>query len=126
MENKWKNKNFFIALKNALNGIWYSLKNGKNLKIQLVFAILAIIASYILKVSLIEFAIIIIVIFLVIFAEIMNTAIETVVDMYTQNFNEKAKIAKDVAAGGVTICAILSVIIGIIVFLPKIIVFIQK
>lgn len=120
MENKWKNPNFIIALKNALNGIIYTFKTGRNFKIQLFFAIIAIIMSIFLKISLVEIAIIILTIFLVLFAEIMNTAIETSVDMCTQEYNEKAKIAKDVAAGGVTICAISSVIVGIIIFLPKI------
>lgn len=120
MENKWKNPNFIIALKNALNGIIYTFKIGRNFKIQLFFAIIAIIMSIFFKISLVEIAIIILTIFLVLFAEIMNTAIETSVDMCTQEYNEKAKIAKDVAAGGVTICAISSVIIGIIIFLPKI------
>lgn len=120
MEHKWKNPNFIIALKNALNGIIYTFKTGRNFKIQLFFAIIAIIMSIFLKISLVEIAIIILTIFLVLFAEIMNTAIETSVDMCTQEYNEKAKIAKDVAAGGVTICAISSVIVGIIIFLPKI------
>ncbi len=120
MENKWKNPNFIIALKNAFNGIIYTFKTGRNFKIQLFFAIIAIIMSIFLKITLVEFAIIILTIFLVLFAEMINTVIETVVNMYTQEYNEDAKIAKDIAAGGVTICSIASLIIGIIIFLPKI------
>ena len=55
MENKWKNPNFFQSLKNAVNGIFFVIKNGKNIKIQLVFAILAIIAGIVFKLSNIEF-----------------------------------------------------------------------
>ena len=51
MENKWKNKNFKDALKNSLNGIKYTFINGKNFKIQLVIAIIAIIAGIIFKIS---------------------------------------------------------------------------
>jgi diacylglycerol kinase len=120
MENNWKNPNFIVALKNSLNGILYTLKSGRNFKIQLVFAVLALILSFIFKISLLELAIIVLTIFLVLFAEMVNTAIETVTDMYTEEYNEKAKIAKDVAAGGVTLCAICSIIIGIIIFIPKI------
>lgn len=120
MENKWKNKNFWVALKNAFNGIKYVLKTQRNLKIQLVFAIIAIFFSALFKISLIEWAIIILIIFLVLFSEIFNTAIETVVDMITLEYNEKAKITKDVAAGGVTIIAIASIILGSIIFVPKI------
>lgn len=122
MSNKWGNKNFFIALINSLNGIKYVIKNEKNIKIELVFAILAILLSIFLRLDLKEFFIILIVIFLVIFAEFINTAIETIVDMYTEEYNEKAKIAKDVASGAVLLLSVLSVIIGCFIFLPKILV----
>lgn len=120
MENNWKNPNFIVSLKNALNGVKCAFKIGRNFKIQLIFAVFAIAMSIFLKISLLEFSIIILTIFFVLFAEMMNTAIETVVDMYTQEYNEKAKIAKDIAAGAVTITAICSIIVGAIIFLPKI------
>lgn len=124
MENKWKNKNFFQSLKNALNGIKFVWKYGSNIKVQVVFAILAIILGLILKISLTEFAILVLTIFIVLICEVLNTAIEKVVDLYTLEYNEIAKIVKDVAAGAVTISAVMSVIIGIILFLPKLINFI--
>lgn len=121
MLNKWKSKNFFDALKNSINGIFYVIKNEKNMKIELVFAILAIITSFFLKINAIEFIIILFVIFFVLFAEFINSAIENVVDLYTLEYNETAKIAKDISAGAVTIVSFLSIIIGVIIFLPKII-----
>lgn len=121
MLNKWKSKNFFDALKNSINGIFYVIKNEKNMKIELVFAILAIITSFFLKINSIEFIIILFVIFFVLFAEFINSAIEKVVDLYTLEYNETAKIAKDISAGAVTIVSFLSIIIGVIIFLPKII-----
>ena len=124
MENKWKNKNFFQSLKNALNGIKFVWKYGSNIKVQVVFVILAIILGLILKISLTEFAILVLTIFIVLICEVLNTAIEKVVDLYTLEYNEIAKIVKDVAAGAVTISAVMSVIIGIILFLPKLINFI--
>ena len=120
MENKWKNKNFKDALKNSLSGIKYIYKNERNFRIQLIFAIVALLACIILKLKLIQFAVIVLVIFLVLITECINTIIEVVVDMYTEEYNEKAKIAKDVSAGAVTLMAICSVIIGIIVYLPAI------
>lgn len=120
MDNNWKNKNFFIALKNACSGIKYVFITQRNLKIQFVFSIIAILASAFFKISLIEWAIIILTIFMVFLAELFNTAIETTIDMFTTEYNEKAKIAKDVSAGAVTLMAICSVIIGLIIFLPKI------
>lgn len=122
MENKWKNKNFFVSLKNSFNGIKYVFITQRNLKIQFLFAILATILGCILKISLVEWSIIVLLIFMVFLSEIFNTAIETVVDMITIEYNEKAKTAKDISAGGVTLVAISSVIIGILIFLPKIII----
>lgn len=119
MGKEWKNPNFFKALKNSVNGIFYSFKNEKNIKIQLCFAIFAIIMSVLLKISYIECTIITITIFFVLFAEFINTSIEKTIDMYTEEYNEKAKIAKDIAAGAVLLSAICSVIVGIFVFLPK-------
>lgn len=119
MENKWKNPSFVVALKNAINGIKYTFISGRNFKIQLIFAIIAIIAGIILKISFLEWAIILILVFFVLFAEMINTIIETIVNMITNDYNENAKIAKDVAAGAVTFCAICSIIVGLIIFVPK-------
>ncbi len=120
MDNKWRNKNFFEALKNSINGILYVITTQRNFKIQLFFAILAIVLSVLLKLNFIEIIIILIVISSVFVLEFFNTIIETIIDMYTQEYNEKAKIAKDIAAGIVTIMSIFSIIIGGIIFLPKI------
>ena len=125
MKKEWKNQNLFSAVVNALNGIKYTIKTQRNIKIQLCFAILAIIIGFILKLSVGEWCILIITISLVFLSEFINTAIETVVDLYTQEYNEKAKNAKDVAAAGVLIMAISSVIIGIILFGTKIIVYMK-
>lgn len=122
MENKWKNQNFFQSLKNAINGILYIIKNGKNIKIQLTFAIFAIIIGITLKITNIEFLILILTIFFVLVSEFMNTAIEDLSDLYTTKYNEKIKIIKDVGAGAVTLSAIASICVGLILFLPKILI----
>lgn len=120
MENKWKNKNFFAALKNALNGIKYVLKTGQNIKIQLLIAIFVIICGIFLKINITEWLVLILTIFIVLIAEFINSAIEKTIDMITIEYNENAKIVKDIAAGSVTLAAICSMIIGIIIFLPKV------
>lgn len=125
MDKNWKNKNFFIALKNAFNGIKCVLKNERNLKIQVFFAIVAIFISVFLKISLIEWAIIVLIIFMVFLTEIFNTAIENVTDMITLEYNEKAKIVKDISAGAVVLTSVASIIIGGLIFLPKILEFIK-
>lgn len=121
MERKnWKNKNFLEALKHSLEGIKYTFKNERNLKIQLIFAILAIGTGIFLKLTHIEFAILFITIGLVLFAEIINTAIETMLDLYSQEYNEKIKLVKDIASGAVLVTSIISIMIGCALFLPKI------
>jgi len=87
MENKWKNKNFFASLINALNGIVYIIKKERNIKIEIFFAILAIVASIVLKLTSVEMAIIVLIIFLVFFSEFINTSLEIVLDLYTQEYN---------------------------------------
>lgn len=119
-KRKWQTENFWKSFKCAIAGIIYSVKTGRNLIIQVCFALFAIVLGIFLKISKIEWAIIIFTILFVIFAEILNTAVETVVDLVTEEYNEKAKIAKDVAAGAVLISAINSVAMGLIIFLDKI------
>lgn len=119
-KRKWQTENFWKSFKCAISGILYSVKTGRNLIIQLCFAFVAIIFGIFLKISKIEWAIIIFTILFVIFAEILNTAVETVVDLVTEEYNEKAKIAKDVAAGAVLISAINAIAMGLIIYLDKI------
>lgn len=121
MENKWENKNFFEALKNAMNGVVYVVKNGKNIKIQIVIAILVFIAAIVLKFTNVELAILVLICFFIFALEFINTVIERLADLYTTEYNEKVKVIKDVAAGTVAIIAIASIIIGILLFIPKII-----
>ena len=122
MTNKrWKNKNFFEALNQSIKGIQYVLKNERNIRIQILFAIIAIIFGIIFKLSGTEFMILFFTIGLVIFAEIMNSAIEFVFDLYSEEYNEKIKIGKNIASAAVLCVAVISIIIGSILFIPKII-----
>ena len=120
-DSRLYNKNFIEAWKNAFSGIAHGFKTQRNLKIQLVAGIVVIILGIILKISNAEWAILMLSVFLVLGTEMMNTAVEAAVDLCTEEYHEKAKIAKDVAAGAVLVLAIGSVIIGLIIFLPKII-----
>ena len=86
-----------------------------------VISAAVIIAGIFLKISKMEWIICIILFGLVIGGEMLNSAIETVVDIAMPEINPKAKFAKDVAAGAVLIFAISSAIIGLIIFIPKII-----
>lgn len=122
MSLKSKDKRTFKgSVKNCLDGISYVTKNEKNFKREIALGIIALILSYILKIDKIEFIIILTMICLVLTAEIINTAIERTVDLVTKECHELARIAKDVSAGSVLVTSIFSLIIGIIIFIPKII-----
>lgn len=105
----------------AFKGIDDVIEHEPNMKIHVVVAILVVIMAIILKVSIIEWIILVLLIGAVLAAETINTTIENLVDMYTKEYDEKAKIVKDTAAGTVLILAITSAIIGLIIFIPKII-----
>lgn len=113
-------KRLINSFKYAFEGIYTGLKEEKNMKIHFGIMILVIIFGIILKISKIEWIICVILFGLVISLELMNTAIENTVDLITQEKNPKAKIAKDVAAGAVLVAAIVSVIIGLMIFVPKV------
>ena len=117
---KTSNSNFLDAWKNAIDGIIYATTTQKNVKIQLVIAVLVVIISLFFDLSRAEFLCFLFTIILILFAEMFNTAIETVVDLYVDVYHPKAKIAKDVAAGGVVITAINALIVGYFLFFDKI------
>ena len=120
LKSKDKRK-FSGSIKNCLEGINFVITNESNFKKEIVIGIIALLLSYILKMSRIEFIIILIMIALVLTSEIINTSIEKVVDLYTKDYNNLAKIAKDVSAGSVLVMSIFSLLVGVIIFLPKII-----
>lgn len=118
--NKIHNSNFFDACKNAVNGIIYGTTTQSNVKKQLVIIAFVILVSLFFNLSKVEFICLIFAVVLIIFAEMVNTAVETVVDLYTDIYHPKAKIAKDVAAGAVVITALNAVIIAYFIFFDKI------
>jgi diacylglycerol kinase (ATP) len=111
-------KKFFKSIHYALEGINYALNNDQNLVIHFIAALLVIIASIIFDISPFEMGILGLTILLVIAAEMINSAIEKMVDLITKEHRMEAKIAKDVSSGMVLLIAIGSVIIGILVFTP--------
>lgn len=122
MSLKSKDKRTFKgSVKNCLDGISYVTKSEKNFKREIALGIIALTLSYILKIDKIEFIIILTMICLVLTTEIINTAIERTVDLVTKEYHELARIAKDVSAGSVLVTSIFALIIGIIIFIPKII-----
>lgn len=113
------------SFKYAFEGICYVLKTQPNMKIHFTIGILAVIAGFIFKISAYEWLAMVIVIGFVLILEVVNTAVETLVDLYTEEYHHLAKISKDTAAGAVLLMAIVSVVVGLIIFLPKVWVLIQ-
>ena len=114
-------KTIINSFKYAFEGIKSSLRTERNIKIHFSMMILVIVAGILLDISTYEWMICIILFGMVIGGELVNTAIEEVTDLVTTEINPKAKLAKDIAAGAVLIMAITSAIIGLIIFIPKII-----
>lgn len=112
---------FNKSLGHALDGIEYAINHERNIKIEIFMSIIVSILGFLLKINIIEWGLIVLTISLVLVLELVNTAIERTVDLVTKDYYELAKNAKDVAAGAVLIASMFSVVIGIIIFLPKII-----
>ena len=104
----------------AFQGIFTCVRKERNMKIHCVAAVFVVIAGVILKISAIEWCICMALFGLVMALEHVNTAVEAVVDMVTEEYHPLAKVAKDTAAGAVLIAAIMAAIAGCIIFLPKI------
>ena len=111
---------FSESFAHAVDGISYTVNHERNFRIEICFAIAVSIASYLFKVTIIEWCILILTIGIVLALEIINTAIERSVDLVTKQYAELAKIAKDASAGAVLVMSFISVIIGILIFLPRI------
>lgn len=116
-----KNKKLINSFKYAFKGIVSSIKSERNMKIHFTMMILVIIAGILLNISMWEWITCFILFGLVISLEMINTAIEIVVDMISPEYNLKAGHVKDIAAGAVLVNAIVAFIVGLLIFLPKII-----
>lgn len=117
--HKLKNDNFIEACNNAVNGIIYAATTQRNIKIQLVLAVIVMVLCLFYGLNTTEFLCLVFAVFMVIFAEMINTAIETVVDLFVDVYHPKAKIAKDVAAGAVVLAACNALIVGYFIFFKE-------
>ncbi len=121
MPKEFSIKSRFKSFIYAFKGIKFALITQHNFQIHILLTIVAILLGVFLKISLIEWVSIIIVIGMVLTTELLNTAVELLVDYISPEKNKTAGIIKDLGAGAVLISAIAAFITGLIVFLPKII-----
>lgn len=116
-----KNKTFLQSFIHAFTGIKTVMEEERNMKYHVSFSVLIILLSAILGLSKVEWLILLITIFVVLITEIINTSFENLVDLVTNHeYHELAKKVKDMAAGAVLMTAILAIIVGSIIFIPKI------
>jgi undecaprenol kinase len=105
----------------AITGVLTAFKEERNMRKHLVSAILAALTGLVFRISAIEWLFLLLAIFLVIILEIINSAIENVVDLASgYHFSMLAKNAKDMAAGAVLVASGYAVLTGLIIFIPKI------
>lgn len=109
----------------AFDGIKVAIKKGRNFRIQLLLGAIASILGLILNLSTFEWIGLILIITFVLILELVNTSLEAIVDLVSPEIRGEAKIAKDVAAAAVLISSITSLVIGLVIFLPKIIILLR-
>ncbi len=116
-----KQQNIFASFRNAFNGFCYFVaKGGRNSKIQLTSAAIAICVALYYHITVSEWVAILLCIGSVLCLEMLNCALEKLCDLVEPSYNPVIKIVKDVAAGAVLLASAISVIIALFIFLPKI------
>ena len=120
-QKKWKNLTLVNSLEFAITGIVTAFKEERNMRKHIVSAFLAILAGLVFRISATEWLFLLLAIFLVISFEIINSAIENVVDLASHyHLSMLAKNSKDMAAGAVLVISGYAVVTGLIIFVPKI------
>jgi diacylglycerol kinase len=119
-QNKLSFKNIIQSFKNAFRGLSLLVKYEYNLYVESFFGIIAILFGFLFHISYIEWLSLIVVIGLVIFAELTNTTVEKIMDFIQPEYNEKVRDIKDLAAGSVVFMVLVAIIVGCIIFIPKI------
>lgn len=117
---KRKKDPLYKSFQYAFEGIFACIKKERNMKIHCLAMTAVIITGLIVKLSLVKWCICFVLFGLVMSLELVNTSVEAVVDMVTEEYKPLAKLAKDTAAGAVLISAIMAAIIGLLIFIPEI------
>ena len=107
----------------AFTGLKTALKQEPNFRIHIVIALLALILAVFLKLTPIEWVLLIFTICFVLILELLNTSIESVVDLVSPELKPEAKIAKDVSAAMVLLSAFVAILVGVFLFMPKLMIY---
>jgi diacylglycerol kinase len=120
-----KNGSFFSSFKNAIQGLRHLLVSEKNARFHLFASIVVITVGILLRITIGDWLWVCLAIFLVWITELSNTAIEKICDLVDPDFNPLIKISKDLSAAAVLLAAVFSVLVGIAVFLPRLLDFLR-
>lgn len=115
-------KRLINSFKYAFDGLKYAFLYEQNLTVHILATIIVIIMGFIFKISIQEWLVLFLIIGLVIATELINTSIEATIDLITDEINPLAKVAKDTAASAVLVFGLTALIVGALIFLPKIII----
>lgn len=118
--NRKKKNPLYKSFGYAFEGIFTGIKKERNMKIHCLAMLCVVVAGVFLKISVTEWCICLILFGIIFSLELVNTAVEAVVDLVTEERKPLAKLAKDTAAGAVLIAAIMAAGVGLIIFVPKI------
>lgn len=121
-----KKRAFIGGFDHAAEGVVRAVRTQRNMRFHALAAVAVVAASLLFRVSLVEFAVLFFAITLVLVVELVNTAVEALVDLASPNFHPLAKIAKDAAAGAVLVASIGAAVVGVVIFIPKIFVFVTN
>jgi diacylglycerol kinase len=110
---------FWRSFSFAGQGVWHVVRTQRNMRVHLAAALAAIVAGVLLRITAADWAAVVAVIGLVLTAETLNTVVEALVDLCTDEYHPLAKAAKDMAAGAVLISSAAAVGVAIAVFLPR-------
>ena len=105
----------------AFEGIFAGIRGERNMKIHCIAAVCVIVAGVLFHISVTEWCICLVLFGLILSLELVNTAIEAVVDLVTEDKKPLAKLAKDTAAGAVLIAAVMAAMAWLLIFVPKLV-----
>ncbi|HCA48486.1 MAG TPA: diacylglycerol kinase [Armatimonadetes bacterium] len=112
----WRNRSTLDSFHNAFEGLYHVFNTQKSMRIQSVIVTLVLLAGWGFGVSHVELVVLLLTMVTVLVAEVFNTAVECVIDLKVTHFDPRAKTVKDVAAAGVLLCSITSLLVGIMIF----------
>lgn len=114
-------KRFLNSFKFSIQGLKYAYKNEQSMLIHAIVTIIAIALGLLFKISLMEWAVLCFSLGVTLAAELINTAIEAAVDLCTLEIHPLAKIAKDCGSAATFVFSMITAVIGVIIFIPKLI-----